>query len=304
VTRAFIRAGDRTRTGDPHLGKVMLYQLSHARRAAHYRWPSRAKPSRKEAQPGESDSRKANATDPQEPPHEYVEGKMRKLISILLAGGLVVGAVASASAAAKPKPVTVFTDAEGDAGNDTAGPLPGAAEAGFDLVSGTIAKAGANLDFTVTQAAMPASGTLGEGFRLLWHFNVGSTEYRFTVKSLDIGKPDVVAQSGTERVGQVYQGVARLETCTLDTTLPLTLSQCVVLGYYDATFDSASASEKWSVPLKDMKAKTGSLINPGTGGAAGTGCQICWVPHYAERSLTPTSIIDAAAMAVSYKVPK
>jgi hypothetical protein len=30
-------AGDRTRTGDPHLGKVMLYQLSHARRPAHYR---------------------------------------------------------------------------------------------------------------------------------------------------------------------------------------------------------------------------------------------------------------------------
>jgi hypothetical protein len=33
VTRTFSGAGDRTRTGDPHLGKVMLYQLSHARRA-------------------------------------------------------------------------------------------------------------------------------------------------------------------------------------------------------------------------------------------------------------------------------
>ncbi len=30
-TGASSRAGDRTRTGDPHLGKVMLYQLSHAR---------------------------------------------------------------------------------------------------------------------------------------------------------------------------------------------------------------------------------------------------------------------------------
>ena len=37
LTCAFVRAGDRTRTGDPHLGKVMLYQLSHAREAAHYR---------------------------------------------------------------------------------------------------------------------------------------------------------------------------------------------------------------------------------------------------------------------------
>jgi hypothetical protein len=37
LTCAFAGAGDRTRTGDPHLGKVMLYQLSHAREAAHYR---------------------------------------------------------------------------------------------------------------------------------------------------------------------------------------------------------------------------------------------------------------------------
>lgn len=229
---------------------------------------------------------------------------MRKIVSILLAGGLVLGAVASANAAAKPKPITVFTDAKGDAGNDSTGPLPGVDQGGFDLTGGTIAKNGANLDFTVTQASMPSTGTLPEGFRLLWHFNVGSTEYRFTVKSLDVGKPDVVAQSGSERVGQVYQGVARLETCSLDTTLPLTLSQCVVSAYYDATFDSASASEKWSVPLKDLKAKTGTLINPGTGGAAGTGCQICWVPHYAERSLTPTTIIDSAVQTVAYKIPK
>lgn len=229
---------------------------------------------------------------------------MRKFASILLAGGLVLGAVASASAAAKPKPVKVFTDAAGDAGTDTSGPLPGVDQGGFDLTEGTIAKNGANLEFTVTQASMPSTGTIGEAFRLLYHFNVGSTEYRFTVKSLDVGKPDVVAQSGTERVGQVYQGVARLETCALDTTLPLTLSQCVVTGYYPAVFDSASASEKWAVPLKDIKAKTGSVIAPGTGGAAGTGCQICWVPHYAERSLTPTTIIDSAAAAVSYKIPK
>ena len=33
LTCAFAGAGDRTRTGDPHLGKVMLYQLSHAREA-------------------------------------------------------------------------------------------------------------------------------------------------------------------------------------------------------------------------------------------------------------------------------
>ena len=39
LTWSSIGAGDRTRTGDPHLGKVMLYQLSHARNGRHYRRP-------------------------------------------------------------------------------------------------------------------------------------------------------------------------------------------------------------------------------------------------------------------------
>ncbi len=30
-TLSIIRAGDETRTRDPHLGKVMLYQLSYSR---------------------------------------------------------------------------------------------------------------------------------------------------------------------------------------------------------------------------------------------------------------------------------
>ena len=34
-TVVMLGAGDRTRTGDPHLGKVMLYQLSHARGLSH-----------------------------------------------------------------------------------------------------------------------------------------------------------------------------------------------------------------------------------------------------------------------------
>ena len=31
LSLAFLEAGDRTRTGDPQLGKLMLYQLSYAR---------------------------------------------------------------------------------------------------------------------------------------------------------------------------------------------------------------------------------------------------------------------------------
>ncbi len=33
LTCTFVGAGDRGRTGDLHLGKVALYQLSHARKA-------------------------------------------------------------------------------------------------------------------------------------------------------------------------------------------------------------------------------------------------------------------------------
>lgn len=231
---------------------------------------------------------------------------MRKLIAIVLAGGLVLGAAATAGAAKTkaPKSTVLFTDPTGDTGNDTVSPIPAVDQAGFDLVNGSVMKMGTDLMFTVTQASTPPTGQPGEAFRLLYHFNVGTTEYRFTVKSLDVGKPDAIAQSGTERVGTVYQGVARLEQCANDTTLPLTLSNCTVLKYYDATFDTTAKSESWNVPLADLKATTGSIIGPGTGGASGSGCHICWVPHYAERSLTPVTVFDDAMQTVSYKVPK
>jgi hypothetical protein len=236
---------------------------------------------------------------------------MRKTLSILLAAGLVLGVVASAQAKKKkapkvaPAPVVVMTDASGDAGNDTAGSLPGASEQGFDLTEATIFKApgATDLAFTVKHAAMPADGTPGEGFRLLWHFNVDATEYRFTIKSLDVGKPDAMAQSGTERVGTVYEGVARLESCYVEETPAIQLSQCDVLAYYDAKFDSSTATVSWATPLADIKATAGTVIGAGTGGASET-CMMCWVPHYAERSLTPSTQIDAAVMGANYTVPK
>ncbi|MFN2586735.1 MAG: hypothetical protein ABR613_01270 [Actinomycetota bacterium] len=229
---------------------------------------------------------------------------MRKLGTTLIAGALLFGLIGGAHAA---KPVTVFEDPANDAGNYQQGlPLPPATAAGLDLVSGSIVKSGTDLEFTVTNAAaLPQMGSAGEAFRLLWHLNVGGEEYRFTVKSLDVGKPDVLAQSGTDRVGKVYQGVARLEQCS-EEALPavLTLVNCNVSEYFDATFDPAAATVTWKVPLASLKAKTGTVVAGGTTGAASTNCQICWVPHYAERSLTPSTIVDEAVMAKSYKVPK
>jgi hypothetical protein len=239
-----------------------------------------------------------------------MEDEMRKVLSLLLAAGLVVGVAAGAHAgkAKAPKPPTVvMTDAAGDAGNNAVGALPGAAEQGFDLTEATITKVPGSTDltFSVKQAAMPSDGPPGELFRLLWHFNVGTTEYRFTIKSLDVGKPDVVAQSGTERVGTVYEGLARLESCFVEETPAIQLSQCEGIGYYAATFDAETATQTWAVPLADIEgAVPGAVITGGTGGAATSDCMICWVPHAIERSLTPHTMIDSAVMSATYKIPK
>jgi hypothetical protein len=128
-----------------------------------------------------------------------------------------------------------------------------------------------------------------------------------TVKSFDVGEPDVIATvmgqdpNGEERIGKVYMGVARLEECGT-ISLGINWSQCNAVGYYDATFDPATATASWVIDMKTMKASKGSVIFGGSDGRAATGCQICWVPQYQERSLTPTSIIDSAVQTVGYKI--
>jgi len=226
---------------------------------------------------------------------------MKKLFALVLTGSLAFGIAGQALAG---KPVQVFEDPAGDAGNDATGAIPGFEQFGFDLTKGEITKVGKNLEFTVTMAAMPQTGSLPEGARFIWHFNSGGEEYRFTIKSQDIGKPDVIAQQGAERIGRVdTAGHFRLEQCSTDTTLPVTLSQCAAVAYLDGKFDPASKSFTAIVPMTDIKAKTGTLISAGTG-AASASCPICWVAHYAERSLTPTTVFDATNQAVVYKVPK
>ena len=226
---------------------------------------------------------------------------MRRLCALLATAAITFALIGPAHAG---KPKAVFEDAAGDAGNQDSG-VPGADQAGFDLTGGSIAKVGKNLEFTISVAAMPPTGALPEGFRFLWHFNVDGEEYRFTIKSQDIGKPDPVAQTGTERVGRVdMNGQFRLEQCTIEETPAIQLSQCSAIEYLDGAFDPAAATFTAILPMSLVKAKTGSVITGGTGGASGTGCQICWVPHYAERSLTPHTIIDSAAQSVTYKVPK
>ena len=79
---------------------------------------------------------------------------MKKIAAILLAGGLLAGVVGNAAAAPKP----VWTDDAGDA--DAAQGVGQSIPAGFDLVSGSITRVKDNLEFTVTHADMPPSGSL------------------------------------------------------------------------------------------------------------------------------------------------
>ena len=233
---------------------------------------------------------------------------MKKTFAVAVVLGLFVSSMASAGAAGAPKEVKLFEDPSGDA--DNAQNLGQSVPGGFDLVSGTVKKVGKDeLEFVVTHADMPPTGSAGEAFRLIWGLTVGSTQYEMTIKSLDVGKPDVIASAmgqdpnGEERVGTVYQGVARTEECGT-ISLGISWSQCTTIGYYDAVFDPAAKTVTWTIKMADFKAKAGTVIAGGAGGRATTGCQICWVPQYAERSLTPQSIIDAATQTASYKIPK
>lgn len=220
---------------------------------------------------------------------------MKKLISVLLAGGLVFGVVASATAA----PAVVFTDPSGDATLESQ--LPANVPGGWDITEGKIERKGANLEFTVTHGDMPPFGSMPEATRFIWNFNVGKEPYRLTVKSADIGKPDVVGGQTDERVGRVdAQGHFRLEgECTTDASLPLQRVNCPVIGYFEGSFDPASKSFTAVIPMSAVKAKPGSAVGPATEQI----CTICWVSHYAERSLNVT-VIDEAMQTGTYKVPR
>ncbi len=222
---------------------------------------------------------------------------MRKLIALALAGGLLIGVIGSAFAA--PKPTVVWEDPSGDAdaGQGAGYSFP----AGLDLVSGSLSRNGGNIDFTVTHADMPPLGSFPEGARFLWNFTVDKKPYRLTVKSVDIGKPDVVGGQTSERVGRAdVTGHFRIEgECVTDASLPLQRVNCPPLGYVEGSFAPADMTFTASVPMKLIKAKPGSVIMIGTEQI----CVICWVSHVAERSLN-TSIIDSAGGTKAYKVPK
>lgn len=231
---------------------------------------------------------------------------MRKVLSVLLAGALVLSLPAIAQAGKKKKkpagPIQMWEDAAGDA--DVGGGTGQSPPFGVDLAGATMEKKGDNLEFVVTHHDMPPVGSLPEAARFLWAFSVDGNPFRFTVKSVDVGKPDVAAGQTTERVGRVdAAGHFRLEgECMRDATLPVGMVNCPPVEYLEGSFDPATKSFTIIVPLASIKAKPGSVIEPGGGDQASI-CQICWISQVAERSLN-TTVIDMAGMVQSYKVPK
>ena len=217
-----------------------------------------------------------------------------KKVALSLASLMLVGVIGVAQA----KPVTLWEDAAGDASFQGAPGSP----AGWDLTSGTIEKKGADLLFTVTHAEMPPVGSGPEATRFLWNFTVDGEPYRLTVKSVDIGKPDVAGGQTSDRIGRAdVAGHFRLEGECVSTPAAGGVStvNCPPLAYLEGAFDAATMSFTVVVPLAEIKAKTGSLVGPGGSNI----CIICWVTHVAERSFDNT-IIDSAAQLVTYKVPK
>ncbi|MGI8773408.1 MAG: hypothetical protein ACR2KQ_00135 [Actinomycetota bacterium] len=233
---------------------------------------------------------------------------MRKVLILMLAGALLLSVTGAAQAGKKkkkkkkaPVEMVMFTDDSGDA--DVQQGVGASIPAGVDLTEGKIKKVDDTLEFTVTHADMPPSGSLPEAARFLWGFSVDGANFRLTVKSADIGKPDVLAGQTTERVGRAdVNGHFRLEgECASEVVGALNAVNCPPLAYLEGTFDPASMTFTMVVPLEEIEAKSGSKIGPAGGNNTGI-CSICWVSHTAERSLDAT-IIDSASAGETYRVP-
>ena len=210
------------------------------------------------------------------------------LTAILVAFGSLL------PASAREAPKKVWTDPSGDAHNNDV-PVPG----GFDLVGGSINRDANALTFAAEHADMPATGTLPEGFRFIWHFNVDNVLFRLTIKSADVGKPDVIGGQTTERAGRVdLQGHFRLEGRCTTVNMGTNVHNCVPLAYVEGTINPGAGTIEATVPMKLVGARPGSVIQQGILGI----CPICWAMHTAERTVS-TTVIDSASQTKTYRVP-
>jgi len=198
--------------------------------------------------------------------------KTRSLVSVLLAGILLLGLLAPASTAAAKKkggPQVVGTDEIDWGTNAGAGDLGPLGDAlGQELIEASIGMADAKtVNFIIKVNSLPPNGGTPEISRYNWDFTINGdafqltgawTEYlRGVCNPLHTGACPPPSDPGTQPF------FLRQGPCTVG-------ADCVVLATIQAVFDPAEGTITIPVPLEAVKGKPGSKIGPGVSTFGGT----------------------------------
>jgi len=198
--------------------------------------------------------------------------KTRSLVSVLLAGILLLGLLAPASTAAAKKkggPQVVGTDEIDWGTNAGAGDLGPLGDAlGQELIEASIGMADAKtVNFIIKVNSLPPNGGTPEISRYNWDFTIngdafqltgGWTEYlRGVCNPLHTGACPPPSDPGTQPF------FLRQGPCTVG-------ADCFVLATIQAVFDPAEGTITIPVPLEAVKGKPGVKIGPGVSTFGGT----------------------------------
>ena len=214
----------------------------------------------------------------------------------------VVAAAPTQAAGKKAKPMTLATDPAGDWGANVDANLAPVGDAlGQDLVKASIVKAGKNLNFIINVNSLPASGGVPEISRYTWDFTVNGAPTQlsgaFTEYVRGTCNPTYnPAKCPPPRDPGSAPFFVRQGTCQIGTG---GLAPCEEIALVHATFDAASGTITIPVPMKDLKAKTGSKIGPASGLMGGS---IYSAPAvFITNTAMPN---DTLTIVKTYKVPR
>jgi hypothetical protein len=199
----------------------------------------------------------------------------RKVLAALLLGGLVAGALLPAgTAAAKPGPLVVGTDPEGDWGAAVAPEAaPVGAGLGQDLVEASIAMADkTTVNFVIKVTELPPVGGTPEATRYTWNFTVNKELLEIDGKFTNYtrGTCDPTAATCPPPRDPGMQPFFVRGNCGPNDLVVTTFTACEEFAKVQAIFDVAEGTITVPVPLAAIKAKPGSKIIPGTNLFGGT----------------------------------
>ena len=203
---------------------------------------------------------------------------MRRTLSLLVAGGLVLGALVAPAGAAKspkgtdkaPKPVQVATDPADDFGANVAAEIAPVGDAlGLEVIGASIGmKDKKTVNFIFELNSLPASGGLPEVARYQWAFTVNGTAYELDGKFSNYSRGACDPTSGQcppPRDPGMQPFLVR-GNCVSGTPAVT----CEEIGLVNATFDAGAATIAVPVPLSLVKAKPGSVIGGGATSSGGS----------------------------------